>query len=81
MVEMFMFYIFAGMALFAALGVFLHENPVMSALHLVAAMLGVAGLFFNLNAPFIGMVQVLVYAGAVIILFLFVVMIFDTRGE
>lgn len=81
MSELIVFYIFGGISLFAALGVLLHPNPIMSALHLVAAMVGVAGLFFNLNAPFIGMVQILVYAGAVIILFLFVVMIFDTKHE
>lgn len=81
MSEAIVFYIFGGISVFAALGVLLHPNPVMSALHLVAAMVGVSGLFFNLNAPFIGMVQILVYAGAVIILFLFVVMIFDTKVE
>ena len=81
MSEAIVFYIFGGVSIFGALGVLLHPNPIMSALHLVAAMVGVAGLFFNLNAPFIGMVQILVYAGAVIILFLFVVMIFDTKEE
>lgn len=81
MMEVLMFYIFGAIALLAALGVLLHPNPVISALHLVAVMVGVSGLFFNLNAPFIGMVQLLVYAGAVIILFLFVVMIFDTKNE
>ena len=81
MADVVMFYLFAGISLFAGLGVFLHPNPVMSVLHLVAAMIGVAGLFFTLHAPFIGLVQILVYAGAVIILFLFVVMIFDTKTE
>lgn len=79
--EVLMFYVFAGISLFAGLGVLLHPNPVMSVLHLVGAMIGVAGLFFNLGAPFIGMVQILVYAGAVVILFLFVVMIFDIKSE
>ena len=81
MSELIVFYFFGGLSLFAALGVLLHPNPIMSALHLVAAMVGVSGLFFNLNAPFIGMVQILVYAGAVVILFLFVIMIFDTKTE
>ena len=79
--ELFMFYFFAAMSLLAGLGVLLHPNPVMSVLHLVLAMIGVAGLFFNLGAPFIGMVQILVYAGAVVILFLFVLMIFDIKSE
>mgnify|MGYP003688528999 CR=1 FL=1 len=59
----------------------LHPNPIMSVLHLVAAMIGVAGLFFTLGAPFIAWVQILVYAGAVIILFLFILMIFDLETE
>lgn len=81
MTEVVMFYVFGGVSLLAGLGVLLHPNPIMCALHLVAAMVGVAGLFFNLNAPFIGAVQIMVYAGAVMVLFLFVVMIFDTRSE
>jgi len=81
MSEVIVFYVFAGISLFAGLGVLLHPNPIISALHLVAAMVGVSGLFFNLGAPFIGMVQILVYAGAVMVLFLFVVMIFDIKEE
>ena len=81
MTEVIMFYLFAGISLFAGLGVLLHPNPVMSVLHLVAAMIGVAGLFFNLGAPFIAWVQILVYAGAVVILFLFILMIFDIKTE
>lgn len=81
MSEVLTFYVFAGISIFAALGVLMHPNPIMSVLHLVAAMVGVSGLFFTLNAPFIGMVQILVYAGAVIILFLFVLMIFDVKSE
>jgi NADH-quinone oxidoreductase subunit J len=81
MTELIVFYIFAILTLIGGLGVLLHPNPIICALNLVASMIGVAGLFFNLNAPFIGMVQILVYAGAVVILFLFVVMIFDTNEE
>ncbi len=81
MADIVVFYIFAGISLAAAAGVVFHPNPVVSVLHLVAAMVGVSGLFFTLGAPFIGMVQILVYAGAVIILFLFVVMIFDLKTD
>ncbi len=77
--ETFVFFFFGGLSLFAGLGVLFHSNPVISTLYLVAAMLGVAGLFFNLNAPFIAAVQIMVYAGAVMVLFLFVVMIFDVK--
>ncbi len=81
MTEVFIFYIFAALTVFAGLGVLLHPNPIMCALHLVAAMIGIAGLFFNLNAPFIAAVQIMVYAGAVMVLFLFVIMIFDLKEE
>lgn len=81
MSEVFVFYVFAAMTLCAGLGVLLHPNPIIAALHLVGAMVGVAGLFFNLNAPFIAAVQIMVYAGAVMVLFLFVVMIFDVKSE
>lgn len=81
MTELITFYLFAGISVAAALGVLMHPNPVMSVLHLVGAMIGVAGLFLTLNAPFIALVQIMVYAGAVIILFLFVVMIFDIKNE
>ena len=76
--ELVIFYVFACITLFAGLGVLLHPNPIMCALHLVAAMIGIAGLFFNLKAPFIAAVQIMVYAGAVMVLFLFVVMIFKS---
>lgn len=81
MLEALNFYIFSAVALFGGAMVIAHPNPVKSVINLVLCMVGVAGLFFNLNAPFIGMVQILVYAGAVIILFLFVVMIFDVKLE
>lgn len=79
--EIVVFYVFAFITLFAGLGVLLHPNPIMCALHLVATMIGIAGLFFNLKAPFIAAVQIMVYAGAVMVLFLFVVMIFNLKEE
>lgn len=81
MSELIVFYVFAAMTLLGGLGVLLHPNPILCALHLVAAMVGISGLFFNLNAPFIAAVQIMVYAGAVMVLFLFVVMIFDVKEE
>ncbi len=70
-------------ALFAALAavlvvssllVVLHKNPVTSALFLVLAFCALAGIYLLLRAEFIGMVQVIVYAGAIMVLFLFVIM-------
>ncbi len=81
MMDVFMFYIFSAISIVSALFVLFSVNPVKSVLWLVSVMVGVSGLFFTLSAPFVAMVQILVYAGAVVILFLFVVMIFDVNHE
>jgi NADH-quinone oxidoreductase subunit J len=61
--------------------VVLNRNPVASALSLVVCFLGLAALFMSLNAFFVGVIQVLVYAGAVMVLFLFIIMLLDLRAE
>ena len=61
--DVIIFYFFAIVTLLAALGVVLHPNPIVCALHLVGAMVGIAGLFFSINAHFIAAVQLMVYAG------------------
>ena len=61
--------------------VVINRNPVASALSLVVSFLGLAGLFMSLDAYFIGIIQVLVYAGAVMVLFLFIIMLLDLRAE
>jgi NADH-quinone oxidoreductase subunit J len=61
--------------------VVLNRNPVASALSLVVSFLGLAALFVSLDAFFIGVIQVLVYAGAVMVLFLFIIMLLDVRAE
>ncbi len=57
------------------------RNPVASALNLVLSFLGLAALFMSLDAYFIGIIQVLVYAGAVMVLFLFIIMLLNLRVE
>ena len=64
-----------------ALGVVLHQNPVRSALLLVVNFCGLAVLYFSLNAQLLGVMQILVYAGAIMVLFLFVVMMLNLGGE
>ncbi len=81
MSEVIVFYFFAAVTLLSGLRVISTSNPIMSALYLVGSMVGISGLFFLLNAPFIAAVQLMVYAGAVMVLFLFVVMIFDTKDD
>jgi NADH-quinone oxidoreductase subunit J len=64
-----------------ALGVVFLRNPVSSAMSLVMTFVALAALFVTLDAFFIAVVQVLVYAGAVMVLFLFIIMLLDLRAE
>jgi NADH-quinone oxidoreductase subunit J len=77
----FLFWIFALLTLIFGAAVVLNPNPVASALSLVVSFLGLSALFMSLDAFFIGIIQVLVYAGAVMVLFLFIIMLLDLRAE
>ena len=77
----FLFWIFALLMLVFGVAVVVNRNPVASALSLVVSFLGLAALFMSLDAYFIGIIQVLVYAGAVMVLFLFIIMLLDLRAE
>ncbi len=71
------FFILAIVAIAASLGMLISRNPVTSALWLILNLFCVAGLYLTLNASFISVVQVLVYAGAIMVLFLFVIMLLN----
>jgi NADH-quinone oxidoreductase subunit J len=75
------FYIFAFLTLLCGVLVLVSRNPVTSAMFLVLTIVSLAGLFVLLHAFFLAAVQVLVYAGAVIVLFLFVIMLLDLKAE
>ena len=77
----FLFWVFAVLTLIFGGAVVLNRNPVASALSLVVSFLGLSALFMSLDAFFVGIVQVLVYAGAVMVLFLFIIMLLDIRVE
>jgi NADH-quinone oxidoreductase subunit J len=77
----FLFWIFALLTLIFGATVVINRNPVASALSLAVSFLGLAALFMSLNAYFIGIIQVLVYAGAVMVLFLFIIMLLNLRTE
>ena len=77
----FLFWIFALFTVIFAAAVILNRNPVASALSLVVSFLGLSALFMSLDAFFVGIIQVLVYAGAVMVLFLFIIMLLDLRVE
>src|SRR5262245_606271 len=79
-----LFYIFATLTLLCGVLVIANpfsRNPVTSAMFLVLTIVSMAGLFVLLQAFFLAAVQVLVYAGAVIVLFLFVIMLLDLKTE
>ncbi len=77
----FVFWQFAALAIVGALLCITRKNPVASALWLVVTLFAVAGLFVLLDAHFIGAMQVLVYAGAIMVLFLFVIMLLNLGRE
>ena len=79
--QAFLFWFFALLMLVFGVAVVVNRNPVASALSLVVSFLGLAALFMSLDAYFIGIIQVLVYAGAVMVLFLFIIMLLDLRAE
>ena len=76
-----LFYIFSAVTVIAALRVITARNPVHAALFLVLAFFNVAGLWMLLQAEFLALTLVMVYVGAVMVLFLFVVMMLDINIE
>jgi NADH-quinone oxidoreductase subunit J len=77
MVQLIVFYLFAGIVVASGLMVILARNPVHSVLWLILAFFNAAGLFLVMGAEFLAMILVIVYVGAVAVLFLFVVMMLD----
>ena len=80
-VEQLVFYIFATIAVVASLFVVLQRRALYSALALIVCFGSVAVLFYLLGAIFISAIQVIVYAGAIMVMFLFVVMLIDPESE
>ena len=79
--ETLIFLIFALLAVGSSLVVVMHRNPVYSTMSLVVTLFSVAVLFVVLGAPFIGALQVLIYTGAIVVLFLFVLMLLNITRE
>ncbi|MFL6200466.1 MAG: NADH-quinone oxidoreductase subunit J [Thermoanaerobaculia bacterium] len=79
--EMLIFLLFALLAVGSSLVVVVHKNPVYSTMSLVVTLFSVAVLFVLLGAPFIGALQVLIYTGAILVLFLFVIMLLNVTRE
>ena len=77
----YLFYMFVVVAVAGALGVVINRNPVTCAFCMIGSFIGVAAMFIGLNAYFIGTIQILVYAGAIMVLFLFIIMLLDLKAE
>src|SRR5688572_3369888 len=75
------FYIFAGVAVLASLGVIGQRNPMHSVMLLIVSFGALAGLYILLDAPFTAVTQIIIYAGAIMVLFLFVVMLLNAHTE
>ncbi len=77
----FAFYICGLIAILATLRVITHTNPVHALLYLVISLLAISGVFFSLGAYFAGALEIIVYAGAIMVLFVFVVMMLNLGGS
>jgi NADH-quinone oxidoreductase subunit J len=75
------FYIFAAIAVLASIGVVTQRNPMHSVMLLIVSFGGLAGLYILLDAPFTAVTQIIIYAGAIMVLFLFVVMLLNAHTE
>ncbi|HET7697895.1 MAG TPA: NADH-quinone oxidoreductase subunit J [Vicinamibacterales bacterium] len=75
------FYIFAAIAVLASLGVIGQRNPMHSVMLLIVSFGALAGLYILLDAPFTAVTQIIIYAGAIMVLFLFVVMLLNAKTE
>jgi NADH-quinone oxidoreductase subunit J len=75
------FFIFGGIAILASLGVIGQRNPMHSVMLLIVSFGALAGLYILLDAPFTAVTQIIIYAGAIMVLFLFVVMLLNAHTE
>jgi NADH-quinone oxidoreductase subunit J len=79
--DLIVFYVLAGIAIVASIGVVAQRNPMHSVLLLIVSFGGLAGLYILLDAPFTAVTQIIIYAGAIMVLFLFVVMLLNAGRE
>lgn len=75
------FYITAAVAIASALMAITRREAMHGVLYLIAVLLAIALLFFQLGAPFIAALEIIIYAGAIVILFLFVIMMLNPKGD
>lgn len=76
-----LFWLLAAMSIGCALGVILSRNPIKSVLFLIATFFSISGHYVLLNAQFLAIVNIIVYAGAIMVLFLFVIMLMNLNTD
>ncbi len=81
MITQYLFYFLTFVAIFSALLVVFSKNPIYSALYLIVTFFATAGHYFLLNAQFLAAVHVIVYAGAIMVLFIYVIMMLNLNKE
>src|ERR1700733_3315456 len=81
MLSQYLFFFLSFVAIFSALMVIIDKNPVHSVLYLIITFFAIAGHYFLLNAQFLAAVHIIVYAGAIMVLFLYVIMMLNLNKE
>src|SRR3954452_8887297 len=76
-----LFFLFAGFAIMCAISMVYHKNPLYSAISLVGVFISLSCIYVTLAAPFIAAVQILIYAGAIMVLVVFVIMLLNLDGD
>lgn len=79
--EQFLFFLMGGLALASAVYFVAARNPLYAILSLIVTFFSIAGLYILINAQFLGIVQIIVYAGAIMVLFLYILMMLNLRKE
>src|SRR3974377_1972005 len=81
MLQLILFFVFAVIAVVAAVNLLVQRHPINSALSLIVVMASIAALFLLMGAEFVAGIQVIVYAGAIMVLFVFVIMLLNAGEE
>ncbi len=81
MVSSVLFFLFAGFAIACAISMVYHKNPVYSAISLIGVFISLSCIYVTLAAPFIAAVQILIYAGAIMVLVVFVIMLLNLEED
>ena len=81
MVTQALFYVFAGLAIACAISMVYHKNPLYSAISLIGVFISLSCIYVTLAAPFIAAVQILIYAGAIMVLVIFVILLLNLDDD